>query len=149
MKILNILLILQGLIEETEKKGTAGVISHSSILKNKIFVLNIVNEIRTKLISHEMESNFVLTVYGNVTVWDLKILLGKRLKILPELIKLTIGGSHSASANNNNHCQQNHNNYKVLTESDHGKTLNELKIMNHEKITLHKSDVIDQLLTIK
>lgn len=146
LKIHNILLILQGLIEDTEKKGTAGVLSHSSILKNKIVGLNIINDIKFRSIGHEMESSFSLTVYGNVTIWDLKILLAKRLKIIPELIKITIGSIQSAPVNNHNvHGPQNINNYKVLTESDHGKTLNELKIKNQEKITLFKSDVIENI----
>ena len=147
LKIQNILLVLQGLIEETEKKGTAGVISHSSILKSRKIVLNITNDIRSRFIIHEMEQSFTLTVYANLTIWDLKILLAKRLNIIPEIIRLTLGTIVTGQFfNQNNHnSQSNNNNFKVITENDHGKTLSELKLNNNDKITLNKSDVIENI----
>ena len=127
-RISNIIHVMRELIEETEKKGTAGVISHSSIIKNSLIKLKINNNIYTKAIPKNVERKFNLKVYSNTTLWDLKKLLGNRCLIVPECIKV----SNSTS--------------KDITENDHGKTLSDLKLKNDDTLTITKNiQVLDSI----
>jgi ubiquitin C-terminal hydrolase len=139
IKISNILHLLKSLIEETEKKGTAGCISHSSILKNSKIKIIIKNMISPKLLNPNENYNnavikdssttkeFILVVYSNTTLWDLKKLIGFKIGVIPEGLKfLNTGG-------------------KEITDNDHGKTLMELKIKDKDTLSVVKNPILDQI----
>jgi ubiquitin carboxyl-terminal hydrolase 34 len=126
LKILNLLGLMKALIEETEKKGTAGCISHSSILKGSVLTLKINNNISHKYSGSKEIKELKLRVFANTTLWDLKCLIGNRLGVIPECIKISI-------------------NAKDFNDNDHGKTLNELKVKESETINVNKNPILDQI----
>ena len=140
-KILNCLEILRNLIEETEKKGTAGCVSHNSLLKSSIVNLKIENCIFSKSNSNNYnssnennknnkpgdEKSFTLKVFSNTTLWDLKKLIAGKINTLPEGIRI------------------NTNNSKDITDNDHGKTIGDLNIKEGEKLTILLSSVFQNI----
>ena len=131
IKIVNCLNIIKTLVEETEKKGTAGCISHNSILKHLIINLKITNSISGKIsnLKSDSEDGKILNfkVYANTTIWDLKKLIAKRLAIIPESIKIVTSIT------------------REITVMDHGKTLGELNFKTNESITITKNPILDQI----
>jgi hypothetical protein len=144
-KIINCLSILRVLIEETEKKGTAGCISHNSLLKSSILTLKIENGIfnlnnnqknsgaaysnntNSNNSTTKDEKNFSLKVHANTTLWDIKKLIASKILTLPEGIRI------------------NSNNSKDITDNDHGKTLSELAIKDQDKLTVVLSPVFQNI----
>jgi len=55
--------------------------SHSSILKKRIITINIHNFFSFKRFNGD-PSYLRLTVFGNTTIWEIKQLIGKKLKII-------------------------------------------------------------------
>jgi len=64
------LFFLKLIIEESEKKGTARIKSHSGLLKNKVINLKVDSHISNK-------PDFNIKVYANTTMWELKELVSK------------------------------------------------------------------------
>jgi len=140
-KIINCLNILRVLIEESEKKGTAGCVSHNSLLKSSIITLKIENSINLKGSSaayaresqnnnnnnSNIEKNFTIKVYSNTTLWDLKKLIATKIHTLPEGIRI------------------NTNNSKDITDNDHGKTLGELSLKDSDKLTVLMSQAFQNI----
>ena len=71
------------MIEESEKNGTAGVKSHFCLLKRKVITLKIIDNI-------ERNNEFYIKVYSNTTMWDLKEIIAKKIKICFDFLKFTI-----------------------------------------------------------
>jgi hypothetical protein len=71
------------MIEESEKKGTARVKSHSGLIKNKIIKLKI-NSFIPKV------DDSYIRVFGNTTVWDLKEIISKKVGVAVDFLRLKI-----------------------------------------------------------
>jgi len=95
--IVKCLLFFKLIIEESEKKGTARIKSHSALLKKKV-----VNLFVSSFISKA--DDFFIRVYGNTTIWELKEIISKRVKISHEFLKIVIKSNE-------------------ISESDNGKTI--------------------------
>lgn len=104
VKCLNILNLM---IEESEKKGTARIKSHSGLIKNKIITLKI-----NSFISKVPDS--YIKVFGNTTVWDLKEIISKKVCVAVDFLKLRIDSTD-------------------LIETDNGKTVLELNVLFFNK----------------
>jgi len=101
-KCLNVLNLM---IEESEKKGTARVKSHTGLIKNKIIKLKI-----NSFISKVPDSN--IKVFGNTTLWDLKEIISKKVGVVVDFLKLRI------------------DNYDVV-DTDNGKTIQDFNVINN------------------
>ena len=117
----NCLSILNALIEESEKKGTAGCVSHSASLKSFDITLNIKNSISPKI-----EKEFNITVKSNMTIWDFKKEVAQKINVSPECIKMTIYSSVD------------------LNDTDNGKLVNK-KFMNNMTITVSKNPKLEDI----
>ena len=89
--------LLKLLIEESERKGTAGLISHIGSLESHNISLNFHNSIHTSyypLNKDEMQkkenNDFTLILKSNLTIWNLKKILAKKVNVIPECIKLIL-----------------------------------------------------------
>lgn len=89
------------MIEESEKRGTANVKSHSCILRGKPVSIKI---------SNESSIDLTLKVHTNVTIWDIKNIISSKLKISFDFLNFKI-------------------NDKEVNDIDNGKTLNDLKVI--------------------
>ena len=90
------------MIEESEKKGTARVKSHSGLIKNKIIKLKINSYI-------QKVDNCYIRVFGNTTIWDLKEIISKKVGVAVDFLKLKL------------------DNYEIC-ETDNGKTVLDLNV---------------------
>lgn len=141
-KTVTILLdILNKLIEESEKNGTFGVVSHNSISASSDYI-NIKIKINIKKFSLDNYFDFVkqkdfyeksnelisIKVPINITFWDFKKLVAKEIKMLPELIDLNF------SNKNNN-----------FSSKDNGKTLLDLNIKDNEVVQVFKSEALNNI----
>jgi hypothetical protein len=94
--------VLNLMIEESEKKGTARVKSHSGLIKNKIIKLKINSYI-------QKVDNCYIRVFGNTTIWDLKEIISKKVGVAVDFLKLKL------------------DNYEIC-ETDNGKTVLDLNV---------------------
>jgi len=117
--IVKCLKILRLMIEESEKKGTARVKSHSGLLKHKVITLKVID-------STEKQSEFFIKVYGNTTMWDLKEILAKKVGVCVDFIKITI-----------------HKN--DIENTDHGKTVIDMKLQENDCIKVQRN-TLDSLI---
>lgn len=96
--------ILKLMIEESEKRGTARIKSHSGLLKRKILNL----KATWGFSNNAKEAK--LKVFGNTTVWELKEIISKKFNYCVDFLRVTI-----------------HNGYE-LKNSDNGKTILEMQV---------------------
>jgi len=77
------LLIIKLMIKESEKMGTAHVKSHFGLQIRKIYKINVLCQ------TYRIRGCQV-KVYGNTTMWDLKEIISKKVKVCIDFIKLEI-----------------------------------------------------------
>jgi ubiquitin C-terminal hydrolase len=136
-KILNCISLLRALVEESEKFGTAGVIPHSSINKYNILSLKVMNKFEG--FNSKDYLNFEIKVSSNTTVWDLRRLLSKKLKTLPELINISF--MENSDSNNNKDIKDIKE--KIINEDENGKILSDLKFKDQDEIIIKKNIVLE------
>jgi hypothetical protein len=81
------------MIEESEKRGTAGVKSHTGLLKKKIVNIKAyssINELR----------HFNLRLYGNTTMWELKEIISANVNYCIDFIRVVINGYELKNSDN-------------------------------------------------
>lgn len=108
------------MIEESEKRGTAGIKSHAALLKSKILNIKVSSTIPNT-------DDFAIRVYGNITIWELKEMISNRLKYCIDFIKFTIDKSTD------------------LKNSENGKTVLELNFEDGFEIKVSPNG-IDKLI---
>lgn len=97
------LFFLKLIIEESEKKGTARIKSHSGLLKVKVIRLRVVSQMA------KHQNDFSLKIYANTTVWDLRELISAKVQIGVDFLRIIVDG-------------------KDLQSSDNGKTVTEINV---------------------
>ena len=117
--IMKCLKILRLMIEESEKKGTARVKSHSGLLKHKVITIKVID-------STEKQTEFFIKVYGNTTMWDLKEILAKKVGVCVDFIKITIFKNE-------------------IENTDHGKTVIDIKLQEYDTIKVQRN-TLDTLI---
>lgn len=123
---------MKGLIEESEKRGTEGIKSHASIIKNKIITVNVIKKLSSKWLKSQ-QKDLTIKIYGNTSVWELKEIIATKLGIPAGILKIYLGNNSDS-----NICQE-------ISNRDHGKTLNELKIKDGETFTLLKNNILGKM----
>jgi ubiquitin carboxyl-terminal hydrolase 34 len=124
----NSIKLLKYLIEESERKGTSGLKSHIGSLESNKINLSFNNLIHSfnRNDYYNNESEFDLELKSNLTIWDLKKILSKRVNVIPQCIKLIVYGETD------------------LTDKDNGKLLSE-KFSNGIKINIAKSNILEEI----
>ena len=117
--IMKCLKILRLMIEESEKKGTARVKSHSGLLKHKVITLKIID-------LTEKQSEFFIKVYGNTTMWDLKEIIAKKVGVCVDFIKIII-------------CKN------EIENTDNGKTVIDINLQENDTIKVQRN-TLDSLI---
>lgn len=112
--------ILRLMIEESEKKGTARVKSHTGLLKKKVVTLKILD-------STEKQSEFFIKVYGNTTMWDLKEILAKKASVCVDFIKITLPKNLE------------------LEDTDHGRTIIDIGLNDFDSLKITRN-TLDSLI---
>lgn len=92
------------MIEESEKKGTAGIKSHSGLIKNKVININVNSYI-------QRVDDFKLKLFANTTFWELKEIIAKKTSIALDFLKIKVD-------------------QEINTDSCNGKTIVELLVFN-------------------
>jgi len=116
-KVKRMIKLINMMIEESEKKGTGGIKAHNALIKGKVITLTIKNEVTNILDKVKLEVN------GSITIWELKMEIGKLIDYNPNCMKLYI---------------------EVLTikSKDNGKRLDEFLTVDNGIIRVVKKDVV-------
>jgi len=95
--------LMSDMIDESERKGTGGIKSHSAITKGDIINYTVKNNATNgKTIPKVMD----IETYSNTTIWEIKMELGKFIECSPDFIRIHIGS-------------------KEIKDTDNGKTIGE------------------------
>ena len=115
--------ILKRFSEECEKNGTSLKSPHCALLKGQEIKLTVINMISySSFLSAEIPKKFELTVKSNTTVWQLRNLIGKKVKCLYDQFKITRSLLSIVE----------------ISDSENGRTLHSLRLKPNENLTLYK-----------
>eukprot|EP01022_Parablepharisma_sp_SALTPOND_P017473 TRINITY_DN27_c0_g1_i1.p1 TRINITY_DN27_c0_g1~~TRINITY_DN27_c0_g1_i1.p1 ORF type:complete len:1307 (-),score=219.52 TRINITY_DN27_c0_g1_i1:4411-8331(-) len=113
--------LMVDMIDESERKGTGRLKSHSALLKGYLISLVVHNNLTSgKTVPKKLE----IETYSNTTIWELKAELGKYVEASPECMKVSVGA-------------------KELKDTDNGKTIGEFMQKRSGSLTLAKKDMDD------
>ena len=110
------ILLLKDMIDESERKGTGGLKSHSALLKGDLVTLSVTNNLSSK------NKKFDLHVYSNTTIWELKRAIGKQVESSAECIRILYMGTE-------------------VKDCDNGKTLADLRFKAKANILVSKKSM--------
>lgn len=128
------MLILQSIIQISERKGTGGVQPHNAILKGEMLDRVIIRYMVKNKTSYwgglKLDKSIVVKLYTSATVWEFKTEVSKMLGLSPKYIKLTL------------------TNKEVIKDSQHGMTLQQLAIKNGDILTAEKISVAEEVAQV-
>jgi ubiquitin carboxyl-terminal hydrolase 34 len=118
---LRALYLLRNFMEECEKQGTAGLKPHGAMLKGDLHNIIVLNQVSYYPNKPEIPKKLEFKLHSNTTFWELRSLVGKKVKLLPDEFRLTRSFPH-----------------KDIKDSENGKTLNDLRIRPTETLVVYK-----------
>ena len=110
---------MKELIIQSEKKGTAGVRPHSALLKGEL--LDRIQVSNNITYAKDAPRRFEMALYSNTTVWELKKKIAQHTNVTAEYVKLVKCAGVTE-----------------LKETEHGKTLQELRLKPNEVLSASK-----------
>lgn len=113
--------LLKSFMEECEKKGTGGLKSHSALLKGDVHNFIILNQVTYYPQSPDIPKRIELKVYSNTTFWELRCIIGKKIKCLSDQFKIYRSLFQ-----------------REIKDSDNGKTLSDLRIRINETFSVYR-----------
>ncbi len=102
---------LSRLMTEADVYGDAGLRPHSARLAGERLKIKFSNSVPAVYCSDDAPKNFNLMLYSNSSVWQVREMVGSKLGLKPQRVKLVRGGSE-------------------LLPADNAKTLREVKVSN-------------------
>ncbi len=108
-EIVKVLRLIEEMLDDSERKGNGGLSPLVSLPKGSPILLRIHNFATDSVVSPEIPEKFELAVHSRTTYWQLRVLIARRLKMAPEVVRLIIPNNETK-------------------DQDNGKTLEELKI---------------------
>ena len=115
------MIILKNFMEECEKRGTGGLKPHNSILKGDTHTLTFVNHISYYPYPADIQKKIEIKANSNTTIWDLRTMIGQKVKCLNDQFRILRGFSN-----------------KEIKDNENGKTLSDLRIRLTEGFTLYR-----------
>lgn len=125
-KIKRLILILESVIQISEKKGTGGVQPHNAILKGEMLdriIIRYMVKQKNWYGSKKLDRTVIVKLFTSATVWEFKKEVSAMIGLSPKYIKLTLP------------------NKKILVNSMHGMTLQQLGIKNNDILTAEKLSI--------
>jgi len=113
--------LLKTFMEECEKQGTGGLRSHSALLKGDVHNVNVINHITYHPYNSDIPKKLEFKVYSNTTIWELRCMIGKKVKCLSDQFRILRTFSQ-----------------KEIKDSDNGKTLSEIRMRANESLTVYR-----------
>jgi len=110
--------LMMDMIDESERKGTGLLKSHSALLEGELLEFIVENNVTSGI------KKFPVEVYSNTTIWELKAELGKYVESSPICMKISVDN-------------------KELMDTDNGKTIGEFMNKRVGSIKLEKTNMDD------
>jgi len=109
--------LLSSILEESEKKGIAGLKSHSAMLKGEKMTINIQSTITSNI--QNTPKKLEIELYSSTTIWDLRTTIAKAVKTVSDQVKIL-------------------KDVREIKDGDNGKTIGELRIRNGDTLIVSK-----------
>ena len=116
--------LLKRFLEESEKRGTGGLKSHSAMLRGDLYTLTIINQVSYQTNSPHIPKKFDFKVYGNTSVWELRCMVGKAVKLYWDQVRLTRTLSRPE-----------------IKDNENGKTIAELRLKTHDSLIVTRKQL--------
>jgi len=118
-EIVKVLRLIEEMLDDSERRGNGCLTPLISYTKGVPLILKIQNFATDTVVNSDIPDKFDLSVHSRITVWQLKVLIARKIKIAPEIVRLIISSNDPK-------------------DRDNGKTLEELKITDGEVIRASK-----------
>ena len=125
-EIVKVLRLIEQMLDDSEKRGNAGITPFASLFKGQDMKLTIQNFAYDPLDRTDGPDKIELIVHSKVTYWQLLMLVARRLNMNPELLTLKFSNTE-------------------IFNKDNAKTLEELKVTENIKVTRRTEDSISRL----
>lgn len=79
--------LMMDMIDESERKGTGSLRSHSALLRGQLLEFTVENNVTS---GNTVPKKFPVEVYANTTIWELKTELGKYVESSPVCMKIAV-----------------------------------------------------------
>lgn len=116
--------LLKRFLEESEKGGTGGLKSHSALLKGEMYAITLINNASYHYYNTNMPQKLELRVSSSTTLYDLRCLAGKSLKIYWDQVRLTRPYTH-----------------KEIRDCENGKTLSDLRLKPQDSLIVTRKQL--------
>lgn len=116
--------LLKRFMEEAEKCGTGGLQSHSALLTGEIFALTLINHASYHHYNLNMPKKVELKVPSSLTVYELRCMAGKALKIYWDQVRLTRPYSH-----------------KEIKDAENGKTMADIRLKSQDSLIVTRKQL--------
>lgn len=112
--------VLKKFSEECEKNGTSPLSPHCALLKGEVCHITFNNSIAYVGSITDVPKKFELSLYSNTTVWQLRNMIGKKVKCIYDQFKIfrSVGSTE-------------------IHDRENGKTLHHLRLRPSESLTLY------------
>ena len=117
-KCLKCISLIRSMMDESEKKGIGNLKSHSGLVKGELLGFTVNNDLTY---GSDVPKKVEIKLHSNTTVYELRVEVGKQLKVTWDQVKLM---RNAAS--------------KEIKDNENGKTLGDIRIRNGEVVTASK-----------
>jgi len=121
-EIIKLLRLIEEMLYNSERKGNDGITPLGYLIKGRTFTLKVNSKITNVVNAPHVPKKFELIVHSSLTLWQLRMIISKKLRVATHLLKLMM-------------------NNKDLKERDNGKSLEALGIDGTDTIQVKKRDV--------
>lgn len=111
--------LLKRFLEESEKRGTGGLKSHSAMLRGDLYTITIINQVSYTTNSVHIPKKADFKVHGNTSVWELRCMAGKTVKLYSDQVRLARSLTRVE-----------------IKENENGKTIAELRLKTHDTLVV-------------
>jgi ubiquitin C-terminal hydrolase len=127
--IVKILRVLRILIKQIERRGTAGIVSLKSAVRKRIIRLNIQSHFKKGL--NYIDHSELIHVYSNITLWDLQMIISRKIKVSHDFFKLFLVKNNSLGKEE----------FTFLREDDNGTSISELNFEEGDIIKIFNNGI--------
>ncbi len=118
-EIVKLLRLIEEMLDDSERKGNGGITPLWGLGKGQPLTLKVQNFATDSVMNSQIPDKLEVAVHSRVTLWQLKVLVAKKLQIAPELLKLVLPNCETK-------------------DRDNGKMLEDLKVVDGDSIRATK-----------
>lgn len=88
-EIIQLIKLIEEMLDESERKGNGGLIPLLALIKGHPLKIKVLNFAVDTALNPQIPAEFEIQTHSNLTLWQLKVMIGNILKLQPEVLTLS------------------------------------------------------------